>query len=93
MKCLLKYRRFNECFAGDVQTRRETKMAYPCFICGDSVDERLTINLFLEGPNHIKGEGYNFMISFSPCCDKKACVEAAWEQAKLATIGEVEFSL
>lgn len=67
-------------------------MSYACLICGESVEESLLVGAFLKLPGEGDEVGSNFLLNISPCCGKRACVEAAWEQAKQARVGDIDLT-
>jgi hypothetical protein len=66
--------------------------AYKCIICDGPVDENLIVKVFINPPDQSseKGEGTPYLLNIAPCCGERACVEAAWEQVKKSTIGDIE---
>ncbi len=66
--------------------------SYECVIYGGPVDKDVIVNVFISPPDGSwdRDEGTPYMLSISPCCGERACVEAAWEQVKKATIGHIE---
>jgi len=69
-------------------------MPWQCIICGKNVPVGF-VNVYLTPPEESKKEetdrGYPFVLSISPCCGARACVEAAWEHARVSSISESEF--
>lgn len=54
-----------------------------------------SVNVFLLPAGETKQDydsagGSRFVLSIAPCCGDSACVETAWKQAKMASIGRIE---
>lgn len=68
--------------------------SYQCIICGKPVDEDVNVSVFINSPDNSweREQSTPYMLSIAPCCGERTCVEAAWEQVKRSTIGEIEMS-
>jgi len=77
---------------GRCKAERTEAMGYECTICGGSVDEDVTVHVFVNPPDQswVKEGGTPYLLSIAPCCGKRRCVEAAWDQVKQSTIGKIE---
>lgn len=77
---------------GRCKAERTEAMGYECTICGGSVDEDVTVTVYINPPDQSweKEGGTPYMLLIAPCCGKRRCVEAALEQVKKSTIGEIE---
>ncbi len=77
---------------GRNKAERTEAMGFECTICGGPVAEDVTVTVYINPPDQSweKEGGTPYMLFIAPCCGKRRCVEAAWEQVKKSTIGEIE---
>ncbi len=68
--------------------------SYECTICGRPVEENIIVTVFINPPDGSwdREQSTPYTLNIAPCCGERACVEAAWEQVKRSTIGEIEMS-
>lgn len=66
--------------------------SYKCIICGKPVKNDVIVNVFINPPDDSwkKEQSTPYSLNIAPCCGERACIEAAWEQVKKSTIGEIE---
>jgi len=75
-----------------VESDESGDVNYKCVICGKAVTGDGIIQVFLAPPHGSWAREHStpYVFDVSPCCGARSCAEAAWEQARLSSIVEIE---